>query len=242
MKNKTITRGALWAAVAVAALICAFMALQLRSSWETETSQEEDDAYLAQLIAQYRAAVEFDPFPHARENGSMKIEDVRAGERYVFELLLEQGEWSAREETFEWEHGQKGELLEGVYYIGGKRYGYSAADGSLTMVDAQCPYKTDYETTFCTFRALLSQTVQEPELANWSRWQPEAVRTRPVMACDIPDVSNEPLPNVLQLEFLEPVSVEGLGVVERLTVVVCEEPDEGLTAWVTMGDCTVTVE
>ena len=62
------------------------------------------------------------------------------------------------------------------------------------------------------------------------------------MACDIPDVSNEPLPNVLQLEFLEPVSVEGLGVVERLTVVVCEEPDEGLTAWVTMGDCTVTVE
>ena len=173
MKNKTITRVALWAAVAVAALICAFMALQLRSSWETETSQEEDDAYLAQLIAQYRAAVEFDPFPHARENGSMKIEDVRAGERYVFELLLEQGEWSAREETFKWEHGQKGELLEGVYYIGGKRYGYSAADGSLTMVDAQCPYKTDYETTFCTFRALLLQTVQEPELANWSRWQPE---------------------------------------------------------------------
>lgn len=241
MKNKTITRGALWAAAAMAVLICIFVALQLRSDREAEASQE-DGAYLAQLIAQYRAAVEFDPFPHASENGSMRIEDVRADRLYAFELMLEQGVWSAREETFEWEHAKKGALLEGVYYIGGKRYGYFAADGSLTMVDAQCPYRTEYETTFCAFHTLLSRTVREPELANWSRWQPEADHTRPVMACDIPDVSNEPLPNVLQLEFLEPVSVEGLGTVERLMVVVCEEPHEGLTAWVTMGDCTVTVE
>ena len=241
MKNKTITRGALWTAAAMAVLICIFVALQLRSDREAEVSQE-DGAYLAQLIAQYRAAVEFDPFPHASENGSMRIEDVRADGLYAFELMLEQGVWSAREETFEWEHAKKGALLEGVYYIGGKRYGYFAADGSLTMVDAQCPYRTEYETTFCAFHTLLSRTVREPELANWSRWQPEADHTRPVMACDIPDVSNEPLPNVLQLDFLEPASVEGLGVVERLMVVVCEEPDEGLTAWVTMGDCTVTVE
>lgn len=241
MKKNAIARGVLWAAAAMAALICVFVALQLRSEREAEASQE-DGAYLAQLIAQYRAAVEFDPFPHASENGSMRIEDVRADGLYAFELALEQGVWSAREEIFEWEHGKKGALLEGVYYIGGKRYGYSAANDSLTMVDAQCPYRTEYETTFCAFRALLSRTVREPELANWSRWQPEADHTRPVMACDIPDVSNEPLPNVLQLEFLEPASVEGLGVVERLMVVVCEEPDEGLTAWVTMGDCTVTVE
>ena len=54
MKNKTITRGALWAAAAMAVLICIFVALQLRSDREAEASQE-DGAYLAQLIAQYRA-------------------------------------------------------------------------------------------------------------------------------------------------------------------------------------------
>ena len=34
MKNKTITRGALWAAAAMAVLICIFVALQLRSDRE----------------------------------------------------------------------------------------------------------------------------------------------------------------------------------------------------------------
>lgn len=232
MKEKIMRKIALLAGAVVVLLLCSNLG----------TASLEDEAYLEQLIAQYREAVELDPFPNAYENGTIRIESIMEDRQHICELQMKQGELSAQFKTYGLENGQPGELLDGVYYVNGKRYGYSATDDILAMMDAKCPYKNEYDMLLRAFRGLLLQTVREPELANWSRWDPEAGHTRPVIACDLPDVSYEPLPNVLELEFLEPISVDGLGVVERLTAVVCEEPDDGLTAWVTMGDCTVTVE
>lgn len=214
--------------------------LLLCSNWAAASL--DDEMYLEQLIAQYCEVVELDPFPNAYEDGTVRIETIMEDRQYIHELQMKQGELVAQLETYELANGQPGDLLDGTYYINGKRYCYAAASDTLTMTNAHCPYKNDYDTLLNAFRALLLQTVQEPELANWSRWYPEAAPSRPVIACDIPDVSYEPLPNVLELEFLEPIPVDGLGSVERMQVVVCENPQTGITLQAIMGDSTVTVE
>ena len=73
MKEKIMRKIALLAGAVVVLLLCSNLG----------TASLDDEAYLEQLIAQYREAVELDPFPNAYENGTIRIESIMEDRQHI---------------------------------------------------------------------------------------------------------------------------------------------------------------